>query len=47
MADLLWLNLLPTATATIGWKYYLVFVSLAVVHTVYLIFYLPEVCAIF
>ncbi|TVY89023.1 High-affinity glucose transporter [Lachnellula willkommii] len=42
MADLLWLNLLPTATATIGWKYYLVFVSLAVVHTAYLIFYLPE-----
>ncbi|KAK5453301.1 hypothetical protein LTS15_006486 [Exophiala xenobiotica] len=42
LADILWLNLLPTATATIGWKYYLVFVCLAVVHTIYLIFYLPE-----
>ncbi|KAH6871232.1 major facilitator superfamily transporter sugar, partial [Thelonectria olida] len=42
LADILWLNLLPTATATIGWKYYLVFVCLAVVHTIYLIFNLPE-----
>ncbi|TVY36539.1 High-affinity glucose transporter [Lachnellula subtilissima] len=44
LSDILWLNLLPTATATIGWKYYLVFVCLAVVHTIYLIFCLPEVC---
>jgi len=44
LADIHWLNLLPTATATIGWKYYLVFVSLAVVHTTYLFFALPEVC---
>lgn len=46
LANILWLNLLPTATANIGWKYYLVFVCLAVVHTIYLIFYLPEVCEI-
>jgi hypothetical protein len=46
LADILWLNLLPTATANIGWKYYLVFVCLAVVHTIYLVFKLPEVCAI-
>ncbi|OQU97186.1 hypothetical protein CLAIMM_03160 [Cladophialophora immunda] len=38
----LWLNLLPTATASIGWKYYLVFNCLTVVHTIYLFFYLPE-----
>ncbi|KAL4808367.1 general substrate transporter [Aspergillus unguis] len=42
LADILWLNLLPTATATIGWKYYLVFVCLAVVHTGYLFWALPE-----
>ncbi|EXJ84877.1 hypothetical protein A1O3_05552 [Capronia epimyces CBS 606.96] len=42
LTDILWLNLLPTALATIGWKYYLVFVCLAVVHTIYLFFYLPE-----
>ncbi|KAH8887958.1 general substrate transporter [Thozetella sp. PMI_491] len=42
LADILWLNLLPTATATIGWKYYLVFACLATVHTVYLAFFLPE-----
>lgn len=43
LADILWLNLLPTATATIGWKYYLIFVCLGVVHTIYLFFNLPEV----
>lgn len=42
-ADILWLNLLPAATATIGWKYYLVFVCLTVVHSIYYCFYLPEV----
>ncbi|KAH8686244.1 general substrate transporter [Ilyonectria robusta] len=42
LADILWLNLLPTATATIGWKYYLIFVCLAVVHTIHLFFNLPE-----
>jgi hypothetical protein len=47
LADILWLNLLPTATATIGWKYYLVFVCLAVVHTIYLVLCLPEVCVEF
>lgn len=43
LTDILWLQLEPTATARIGWKYYLVFVCLCVVHTVYLYFQLPEV----
>lgn len=47
LADILWLNLLPTAMATIGWKYYLVFVCLAVAHSIYLMLYLPEVRASF
>ncbi|KAK5311282.1 hypothetical protein LTR93_011775 [Exophiala xenobiotica] len=41
LADTLWLELGATAMQTIGWKYYLVFVSLGVVHTVYLFFKLP------
>lgn len=43
MADTLWLELASTAMATIGWKYYLVFLCLGVVHTIYLYFRLPEV----
>lgn len=43
LADILWLNLLPTATASIGWKYYLVFVCLCVVHTIHIFFKLPDV----
>ncbi|KAJ4244004.1 hypothetical protein NW762_014617 [Fusarium torreyae] len=46
LSDILWLNLLPTATATIGWKYYLVFVCLAVVHSIYLIFRLHETAGV-
>ncbi|CAK7234719.1 hypothetical protein SBRCBS47491_009044 [Sporothrix bragantina] len=42
LADILWLNLLPTATAAIGWKYYLVFVCLCVAHTIYMFFFLPD-----
>ena len=44
LTDLLWLQLAPTASAKIGWKYYLVFVCLTVVHTIYYWFRLPEVC---
>lgn len=47
LADILWLNLLPTATAAIGWKYYLVFVSLAVAHTIYMALFLPDVSSRF
>lgn len=47
LADILWLNLLPTATAAIGWKYYLVFVSLAVAHTIYMALFLPDVSSCF
>ena len=43
LADTLWLQLASTAMATIGWKYYLVFLCLGVVHTIYLYFKLPEV----
>lgn len=41
--DTLWLCLQPTALATIGWKYYVVFLCLGIVHTIHLYFYLPEV----
>lgn len=43
LADTLWLQLASTAMATIGWKYYLVFLCLGVVHTIFLYFKLPEV----
>ncbi|TAQ87226.1 hypothetical protein B7494_g4450 [Chlorociboria aeruginascens] len=42
LADTLWLELASTATDTIGWKYYLVFISLSFLHTIYLYFRLPE-----
>ncbi|KAJ9638583.1 hypothetical protein H2204_004354 [Knufia peltigerae] len=42
LADTLWLELASTAMATIGWKYYLIFLCLGVVHTIYLYFRLPE-----
>ncbi|OIW32831.1 general substrate transporter [Coniochaeta ligniaria NRRL 30616] len=41
-ADLLWLQLSGTATATIGWKYYIVFIALTFVHIIHLWFRLPE-----
>lgn len=43
LADVLWLELTPTAQTAIGWHYYLVFICLGVVHTVHLYFSLPEV----
>lgn len=43
LADVLWLQLAPTAMNTIGWKYYLVFICLGIVHAIYLVFRLPEV----
>jgi hypothetical protein len=43
LTDILWLQLAPTASATIGWKYYLVFIALTAVHLVYFWFRLPEV----
>lgn len=43
LTDLLWLMLAPTASATIGWKYYIVFIALTLVHLVYFWFRLPEV----
>ncbi|KAH0831568.1 putative MFS sugar transporter [Fonsecaea pedrosoi] len=42
LCDTLWLELLPTAQAAIGWKYYLVFMCLGIVHTVVQYFFLPE-----
>lgn len=42
-ADVLWLQLAPTAALTIGWRYYLVFIALGIVHTIYFWFFLPEV----
>lgn len=44
LADTLWLDLAATASARIGWKYYLVFLCLGFVHLVFLYFKLPEVC---
>ena len=43
LTDLLWLQLAPTAQATIGWQYYIVFIVLTTVHAVYFWFYLPDV----
>lgn len=43
LADVLWLQLAPTAARTIGWRYYLVFIALGIVHTIYFWFWLPEV----
>ncbi|EXJ91552.1 hypothetical protein A1O3_00100 [Capronia epimyces CBS 606.96] len=42
LMDVLWLELAPTATATIGWKYYLVFICLGIAHTIHIYFFLPE-----
>ena len=44
LTDVLWVDLAATAQATIGWKYYLVFLSLGIVHLIHLWFKLPEVC---
>lgn len=43
LVNILWLQLAPTAQSTIGWKYYLVFIALTVVHIIYFWFRLPEV----
>ena len=43
LVSILWLQLAPTVQAIIGWKYYLVFIALTVVHIVYFWFKLPEV----
>jgi hypothetical protein len=43
LVDVLWLELQPVASRTIGWKYYLVFAAMGIAHTVYLYFFLPEV----
>ncbi|KIM97589.1 hypothetical protein OIDMADRAFT_44281 [Oidiodendron maius Zn] len=42
LTDVLWVDLAATAQATIGWKYYLVFLSLGIVHLIHLWFKLPE-----
>ncbi|OQV03232.1 hypothetical protein CLAIMM_08301 [Cladophialophora immunda] len=42
LVDVLWLELQPVASRTIGWKYYLVFAAMGIAHTVYLYFFLPE-----
>lgn len=42
LTDVLWVDLAATAQATIGWKYYLVFLCLGIVHLVHLWFKLPE-----
>ena len=46
LVDCLWLDLQTTALAKIGWKYYLVFLCLGLVHTIHLYFYLPEVSCV-
>jgi hypothetical protein len=43
LVDTLWLDLASTAMATIGWKYYLIFLCLGIVHLVFFYFKLPEV----
>ncbi|TVY84029.1 Sugar transporter STL1 [Lachnellula suecica] len=42
LTDVLWVDLAATAQAKIGWKYYLVFLFLGIVHLVHLWFKLPE-----
>jgi hypothetical protein len=44
LTDVLWVDLAATAQASIGWKYYLVFLCLGTVHLIHLWYKLPEVC---
>jgi len=46
LVDTLWLDLASTAMATIGWKYYLIFLCLGIVHLVFFYFKLPETSGI-
>ena len=43
MCDALWIGLVPTALAAIGWKYFLVFIILGALHSTHLYFKMPEV----
>ncbi|KAL4939227.1 hypothetical protein BDV06DRAFT_225198 [Aspergillus oleicola] len=42
LINLLWLELAPTAFATIGWKFYLVFICIAVVGAAFIFFTFPD-----
>ncbi|KAK4888965.1 hypothetical protein LTR27_012186 [Elasticomyces elasticus] len=42
LSALLWVAIAPVASATIGWKYYLVFICLTAAHMVHIWFQLPE-----
>ncbi|TVY40478.1 Sugar transporter [Lachnellula occidentalis] len=42
LTDVLWVDLAATAQASIGWRYYLVFLCLGIVHFTHLWFKLPE-----
>lgn len=42
LVDILWLELAPTAFATIGWKYYLVFICLSVLGAAIIYFTFPD-----
>jgi hypothetical protein len=42
VVDILWLEIAPTAIAEIGWKYYLVFISLSVPGAAILFFFYPD-----
>ncbi|EXJ90151.1 hypothetical protein A1O3_03220 [Capronia epimyces CBS 606.96] len=42
LVDILWLELAPTAFATIGWKYYLVFICVSVVSAAFIFFTFPN-----
>ncbi|OQU97101.1 hypothetical protein CLAIMM_03092 [Cladophialophora immunda] len=42
LTDILYLQLAPTAFASIGWKYYLVFIILSAISVVWIYFVVPE-----
>ncbi|KAK5704901.1 hypothetical protein LTR97_002012 [Elasticomyces elasticus] len=42
LSALLWVAIAPVASASIGWKYYLVFICLTAAHMVHIWFQLPE-----
>lgn len=42
LVDILWLELAPTATAQIGWKYWLVFISISVPSAILVYLTFPD-----
>lgn len=46
LINLLWTQVAPTATANIGWKFYLIFICLGILHLCLLAVFLPDTTGI-